>query len=141
MSESVQFVCYCHPEPQGSARGFAFQRANGKLGVSITSDNKKLKPFRQSVTLEAIDAVAGIRPYFAKHVPVSMEIDCYFNRPPSAPKKRKFPVVKPDGDKLARSVFDACTGVVFVDDAQVVEHRVRKFYGSPERVEVRASLL
>lgn len=135
----ICFVCFCHPEPQGSARGFPIQRQNGKMGVSITSDNRKLKPFRQAIAQTAMLAI-DTRPFAAKHIPVRMEIDFYFQKPASAPKKRLFPVVKPDADKLARSIFDALTGIVFADDAQVIDCRVRKHYGTPERIEISAEI-
>ena len=135
----IQFICYVHPEPQGSAKGFPIRRANGKMGVSITTDNKKLKPFRHAITQVAMIALQeanATTPLAGKHVPVSLEINCYFAKPPSAPKKRDYPAVKPDADKLARAIFDALTGVLFADDAQVVQLKIGKYYGTPERVEV-----
>lgn len=139
---SVRFTCYCHPEPQGSAKGFPIRRANGKMGVSITTDNKKLKPFRHALTQLALEqSVEWVPPFAGKHVPVSLEAVCYFQKPPSAPKKREVPAVKPDSDKLARAILDALTGVLFADDAQVVDLIVRKRYGTPERVEVTVRLI
>jgi Holliday junction resolvase RusA-like endonuclease len=135
----IEFTCYCHPEPQGSANGFPIRRANGEMGVSITSSNKKLRPFRHAIACEAIRVTNSLcqRPVAAKHVPVSLEISCYFNKPPSVPKKRDYPVVKPDIDKLARAILDACTGILFADDAQVIQLTIRKHYNAPERVCVR----
>jgi Holliday junction resolvase RusA-like endonuclease len=52
---------------------------------------------------------------------------------PSAPA---YPTVKPDALKLARAVEDALSGVVYRDDAQVVEQVARKVYGEPARVEI-----
>jgi hypothetical protein len=51
-------------------------------------------------------------------------------------------VKAPDLDKLARSVFDALTRVVFHDDAQVVDLVATKRYatvGEPPRVEPRGA--
>jgi Holliday junction resolvase RusA-like endonuclease len=53
---------------------------------------------------------------------------------PSAPP---YPTTKPDSLKLTRGVEDALTGVVWRDDAQVVEQTVMKRWGTPEGVEVR----
>lgn len=39
-----------------------------------------------------------------------------------------FPTKVPDGDKLLRAVFDALTGIVYIDDAQVVEWGGRKVF-------------
>lgn len=43
---------------------------------------------------------------------------------------------KPDGDNIEKLVWDACSEIMWRDDAQVVEWAGRKRYGSPERVEV-----
>lgn len=47
-----------------------------------------------------------------------------------------FPTTKPDGLKLARSVEDALTGVVYLDDALIVEGVQRKRYGPRYQVDV-----
>lgn len=125
-------IVYVHPEPQGSAKAFVV----GKRAV-VTSDNKKLKPYRSEVTRVALDAV-GIAPLAIKHQPVTLYLDFFMNKPPSVPKKRVDIVVKPDLDKLVRATLDALTGVIYVDDAQVVSINARKMYGSPERVEITA---
>ena len=38
--------------------------------------------------------------------------------------------------KLARAVEDALTGIVWRDDAQIVDEQLSKVYGEPARVEV-----
>jgi Holliday junction resolvase RusA-like endonuclease len=138
----VRFTAFVKPEPQGSSKAFIVKGQWGKSDRAvITSDNKDLKSFRSEVTREAIRAVAALnhpRPMAAKHVPVSIEIDFYFQKPPSISKKRTEMVVRPDADKCIRSVLDSCTGVLFEDDAQVVSIVARKHYGTPERVEVTA---
>ena len=42
----------------------------------------------------------------------------------------------PDVDKLARCALDALTGIVFRDDAQIVDLHAVKRYGEPERAEI-----
>lgn len=130
----IAFTVYGRAEPQGSSRAWV---KNGK--AHVTSANKKLKPWRQMLTQVAVcEATAlGSMPLAGKHIPVRLTLDCYFERPPSIPKKRTHMVVKPDADKLLRAANDALTGVLYADDAQVVDARVRKHYGSPERVEIR----
>lgn len=137
----IEFTCYVHPEPQGSAKGFPIRRANGQMGVSITSSNKNLMPFRDAVArgaLVRLNELNSLVPAASKHVPVVLEVDFFFNRPQSVPKKREYPVVKPDVDKLLRAICDALEGILYVQDAQVIDAHPRKFYGSPERVEIRA---
>jgi Holliday junction resolvase RusA-like endonuclease len=143
--EQVKFTAYVRPEPQGSMKAFIVK---GKWGAkdraTITSDNKKMKPYREVVTLTAINALkdSGLQaPVAGKHVPVSLVLDFYLAKPPSVPKKRTRMVVKPDLSKLVRSTEDAMTGILYVDDAQIVEESVRKHYGVPERVEVSMTIL
>jgi crossover junction endodeoxyribonuclease RusA len=135
----MRFTVYVKPQPQGSSKAFV----RGKHAV-ITSDNTKLKPFRNEVTAVALNACRDESmtwPIAGKHVPVSLALDFYFDRPPSIPRKRSSMVVKPDIDKLARATLDALTGVLFADDAQVTELNVIKRYGSPERVEISVTVL
>lgn len=145
MGTQIKFTVYARPEPQGSVRGFVHQGVfDKKPRAIITTNNKKLKPYRQELSHTVIAAMleAGVTPPMAgKHVPVSVVLDFYLERPPSIPKKRTFIVVKPDIDKLARSTLDALTGNLFLDDAQVVELSVRKHYGVPERAEVSMTIL
>lgn len=145
MASQVSFTVYATPVPQGSMKSFIIK---GKWGAKdrsiVTSDNKKLKPFRGQVTETAMAVLSekGIaQPFAGKHVPVSILADFYLAKPQSVAKKRVHPSVKPDLDKLIRSLCDAMTGVIFSDDAQIVEFNVRKKYGSPERVEVSITIL
>lgn len=136
--QKLKFVAYVHPEPQGSARAFV---RNDR--AHVTSDNAKLKPFRSEVTRCALVALAekGVAlPMAVKHTPVTVVLDFYFAKPASVPKKRSFPVVKPDLDKLIRSCLDSLTGVAFHDDAQVIATTARKHYATPERVEVSVAI-
>ena len=135
--EQLNFTVYCHPEPQGSSKGFPIKRANGKIGVVITSANSKLKPFRHTVAQTAILAARehGTLPLAPKGDAVRLSLHFYLDRPASC-AKRMFPVVKPDADKLCRAVLDAVTGILFADDSQVVAVDLEKHYGSPERIEV-----
>lgn len=77
--------------------------------------------------------------------PVALCVTIYLIPPRSwSHKKRaaaRFPTGKPDLDNTQKLICDAMNGVVFVDDAQIADARVRRFYdlNSPERVEVAVS--
>lgn len=51
------------------------------------------------------------------------------------------PVVKGDIDNYYKAVTDACTGIVWVDDAQIVEMTCNKYYSDNPRVEMTVSTL
>jgi len=127
----IRFVVHGTPVPQGSTRAFI---PKGWKRAIITTDNTKLKPWRQQVsgTAASLDVEA-----FPAHVPVTVTLDFYFARPKTASvKKRPGMTTKPDVDKLIRACFDACKGILFHDDAQIVSVAARKFYCEPERVEI-----
>jgi Holliday junction resolvase RusA-like endonuclease len=169
-AKQVTFVAFMTPEPQGSVKSFilpnreSIERAANQAAIThnrraicdiifqaaktsqviMTSDNNDLKKFRQHVGKCAEqglwNADVDSKPMAGKHVPVEMVCTFYFERPASA-KKRLYPVVRPDIDKLERAIYDACTGILYEDDSQIVSNSSRKLYGSPARVEVSLTVL
>jgi Holliday junction resolvase RusA-like endonuclease len=121
-------------------RGFVLPGKGGaKPRAILTSDNTKMKPYRQQVGWAALRACseAGIDGLFAeKHVAVGVEMKFFFAKPPSVSKKRIHLVVKPDVDKISRCCSDAMTGIVWADDAQIIQLSASKQYGIPERTEI-----
>lgn len=131
----IEFTVYGTPRPQGSTRAFI---PKGWKRAIITTDNERLKPWRQEVSGAALSAQPEpCEIPFAADVPLRLTMAFYFEKPKSAPKRRSEPTVKPDLDKICRAMFDALAGILFHDDAQVVELHTRKRYGAPERVEIR----
>lgn len=127
----MRFTVFGKPVPQGSTRAFI---PKGWKRAIITSDNTKLKPWRQQLagTAEALNLAV-----ISKDRPVGIVMDFYFERPKGASlKSRPGMTIRPDVDKLQRAVFDSLTGTILTDDAQIVDVHARKFYGIPERVEI-----
>jgi crossover junction endodeoxyribonuclease RusA len=133
----IEFTVYGKPEPQGSAKAFI---PKGWKRAIVTSDNVKLKPWRQQVSGAALDAVKGLDlPAFRANTPMFIAVKFFFQRPASATiKARPGMTVKPDGDKVLRAILDAITGILVHDDAQFVELHVSKQYGVP-RVEIQVA--
>ncbi len=133
----LQFTVLGHAAPQGSSKIVGFKTGRPR----ITSDNPKMKPWRQMVGWVALTAraEAGCNEVWAgRHVAVALEVEFYFARPQSVTRKRLLPAVKPDLDKLCRAIFDACAkGILWCDDGQVVQLTARKHYGNPERAEIK----
>jgi crossover junction endodeoxyribonuclease RusA len=135
----ISFTVYDKAEPQGSMRGF-----NTRVGIRLTSDNKKLKLYRHNITQIArmeMSKANLLEPMAAKHVPVEVWMEFTFVRPPSVSKRRLWPTVKPDIDKLERAVFDALKGVVFADDCQPVLVHKKKCYGPVEQIYISARIV
>lgn len=125
---SLHFTVYGQPIPQGSLKAFK----HAKTGAVITtSDNVKTKPWKQQVSGTAL-AVRGTKTVSDK--PIVLFMRFFLARPRTV--KRDRPIVKPDTDKLARAVLDALTGIVYKDDAQVVEIHARKCYDDEARCEI-----
>lgn len=103
------------PAPQGSTRAFV---VNGH--ANITHDNSKTLPWRTAIQAEILRQAGKLRIEFPESEPVSLSMEFVLPRPKSEPKTRTRPHTrKPDGDKLARAVGDALSGLVYRDDAQV----------------------
>ncbi len=112
------------PQPKGSTRAFATTNDAGRPSTVTISANAKNKAWQRDVGFSALAAGARLRP-LAKG-PVFIWIAFYFQEPKgltAAPH-----LVKPDLDKLTRSVLDALTGVCYKDDAQVNFLEVTKGY-------------
>lgn len=66
--------------------------------------------------------------------PVSLMVTCHLQMPKSIPKKRQDtakPITRPDWDNFGKLVSDAATGLLWVDDSQVVLARIAKVYAMP----------
>jgi Holliday junction resolvase RusA-like endonuclease len=140
------------PQTAGSKRAFVLRRRDGSLVtraggspvVNVTDDNAKSKDWKSAVAWSARQAL----PAGAELLRGALRVEFTFYRP--RPKghfrtngelnrqglEAPFPTTKPDVLKLARAAEDALTGVVWHDDAQIVEEVLRKVWGEPARLEI-----
>ena len=108
------------PQPKGSARAFV---RNGR--AIVTSDNPAVKTWEDTIRFVLQDWPHGVLAG-----PIALDMTFTIARPPSvSAKRRPQPTVKPDADKLLRGAQDALKGIVYRDDNQVTDARVRKVYG------------
>lgn len=118
----VDFTAIGTPKPQGSKRAFVV----GGRAVMTESNKAGHADWRATVQQAAIAAM-GERP--PVDGPLEVLVTFALRRPASHPKtKRTWPTARPDIDKLVRAVNDSCTHVVWRDDAQIVEQRIRKVW-------------
>ena len=68
--------------------------------------------------------------------PLKLTATFYLPRPKSV--KRAFPDAKPDLSKLCRAIEDACSKILYVDDARIVTENLKKRFAvdSAPRVEI-----
>ena len=127
------FTCFVRgiPAPQGSKTPGI--RKDGS--VFVREANPSLKDWRTAVNFVLQGEWEGPPLEGA----VSVELHFLLLRPPSvSEKKRPYPSVMPDIDKLARAALDAMTGIVFRDDAQVVRLDVTKAYAQESGLQLSA---
>lgn len=122
---TIEFTVYGIPVPKGSTRAFAMMR-NGKPFAVTTHANPKTKSWQEAVTVMAQGHAPKGGPWKG---PVHLTAIFTMPRPKTLPKKIAFHTKKPDLDKLLRLIKDSLKGVMYVDDAQVVEVVASKGYG------------
>lgn len=125
----VQFVAYGTPQPKGSTRAFV----RGGRAI-VTSDNPKVKAWQNVVAKSAKLA------YPQTTFDGAVSVFARFSLPhPTTGKRRLHHTTRPDLDKLLRAVGDSLSGVLWKDDAQIVNLEGTKEYadpGDPPRVVV-----
>jgi Holliday junction resolvase RusA-like endonuclease len=146
---TLAFCVYGVPQPAGSKRAFQ-NKTTGR--IVVVDDAKGSRPWKQEVAETARQCVQTYGWPAAYRGPVSLDVTFVLPRPKGhhgtgrndGMVKRgapAWPAVKPDTTKLFRAVEDALTGIVYYDDALVVQQRAWKRYGTPARVEVSVRVL
>lgn len=113
--------------PKGSTKAFL---PKGWTRPIVTGDNPRTKTWQAMVAAAALDAQDAQGTWPALSVqPIRLDVCCVFVRPASvSARTRPAHTVKPDLDKLLRSLKDALTKILWRDDAQVVSVCITKAY-------------
>lgn len=135
--QGVSFTVYGVAAPAGSKT--VVYAKGGRAFVRDAS--KRSAPWKRLVAQEAGKAMNGRG---LLEGPLHLTVAVTVPRPkshygarglrPSAPSA---PITRPDLTKYLRGIEDACTGVVWRDDAQVITQTAEKRYGEPARVAIR----
>ncbi|MFC8447575.1 RusA family crossover junction endodeoxyribonuclease [Kitasatospora sp. NPDC057223] len=139
--DSITVTVHGVPAPQGSKR-----HVGG--GVMIES-SKKVKPWRQDVKDAALTATAARPGWTPLDGPLAATIVFTVREQPASKPTwwtaglpwskglRWRPASTPDLSKLLRSTEDALTGIVWRDDARVVDYaRLAKYYAGDPAADV-----
>ena len=117
----------------------------GKQRARATRQGHQYTPTK-TVNYETLVSQLFIEKYFG-HKPldgaVKIKIDAYFTIPKSASKWKKAammagwirPTKKPDCDNIAKIICDALNSLAYIDDKQITDCTVSKFYSEIPRVE------
>ena len=137
----VTFTVYGAAQPAGSKT--AGVTKGGK--VFVRDSARKGTPWRRQVAQAAGEAMNGAGLLDGA---LSLTVRFYVPRPKShfgarglRPSAPDYPTTRPDITKLLRAIEDACTGIVWRDDAQVVAQHALKGYGEQACAEVEVHTL
>ncbi len=147
---TIEFFVPGVPAPGGSKTAYPLKRKdgkpvmkNGRPVIRMVDDSKHGRQWRQTVTAFAVAAYRGPPIEGPLHLVVTFTMprpQGHFGTGRNAGKlrlsARPFPTTKPDLTKLLRATEDACTGILWRDDSQVVRTDMRKVYGHPPGVSV-----
>jgi crossover junction endodeoxyribonuclease RusA len=156
----IEFFVPGAPVPGGSKKAFPVRGRDGKLHVSVAdTSGPRGQEWRAAIRLAAgriaDDPARKWQPGAVVALPyvgaLRLSLWFYLLRPRSHFGKRglcpgapAFPTTRPDVLKLARAVEDACSGIVWTDDAQIVTEDLCKLYadgGASIGVRVRVEQL
>jgi len=129
----VEFIYYGIPTGKGRAR------VSTRGGFARAYTPKKTQEAEQNLQAQA----AQYRPEKLMEDAIRVGMNIYVPIPASWSKKKRMmayggkllPTTKPDIDNIIKLVFDAFNGIIWVDDKQVCELDVLKFYGETPRIE------
>lgn len=128
MGQICAFTVYGEAKPQGSTRTRTFRDAKGQLKTAITHSNREsLMQWRQDIRNAIQIHAPELRTNLVRG-PIAIRIRFAMTKPPSVSKRRLFPVVAPDLDKLLRAVGDALEHTVLHNDSQIVHWDTWKVY-------------
>lgn len=122
----------------GEARPERKRQTGRPGGFYKRIDTPDARDYKATVKLCAAQAMAGREPL---QDALAVTIRVYRAKPPSWPKKRWAWTTKPDCSNFAKLIEDACTGIVWGDDAQIVRLVVEKHHRPTPGVEVEARVI
>lgn len=138
--QPFHFVIYAKPHGKDRPR---FRQGHGVYTPKATTD------LETEVRLACYEAMAKARKETLFQGPLSIDLTFFMPIPKSWSKRKKddarfmriLPTTKPDWDNLGKLVCDALNRVLYVDDSQIVDARVRKLYADIPRIEVTVEAL
>lgn len=136
--DMISFVVPGNPVAKGRARSFV---RNGHVAHYTP---EKTANYENLVKLMALECMVGKSLLDGA---VSMRISLHVPIPSSWSKKKQEqarngelrPLTKPDCSNVTKAIEDAMNGIVYVDDKQIVELSVSKYYSELPRAEIKVS--
>src|SRR5215475_9432865 len=135
----VRVVVPGEPRGKGSVRSRIATARSGHQFVATYTD-EQTRSYESILRSEAALAMRGRVPF---NGPLRVLVCAFMSLPESWPEKKRNaallgyhrPIVKPDWENIAKTL-DAFTGIVWVDDKQIVSGLVEKYYAATPRLVV-----
>lgn len=135
----IEFTIPGTPVAQGRPRAVRHGRGVRMYDPKKSKDYKKYVALiaRQHAPKEPTEAALGVQMKIYRQIPKS-----------TSKKKRALynqgierPVVKPDVDNYTKAILDACNGIIYKDDSQILDLQASKYYSDNPRVEISIKAL
>ena len=130
MSQMLTF--YVNGEPIAQPRHRIASR--GRFATAYIPKGHAIHAWKYAIEEAAREQAERIGWVPVKNEPLVVLMQFYFKQPRS--NKTRHHVQRPDLDNLAKAVLDALHGIAFLDDACVVDLRLRKEWASQSGLEV-----
>ena len=131
-SSSINFTVEGEPTP------WKRPRFNGKS--KHVFEDAKVKEYKKKVLIAFMESGGG---YFGVGTPLEVEINFYLQVPRSYSKKKVLnlitkerPTKRPDNDNLYKGITDGLNEISYLDDAQIVDTHIHKFWSDRPRAEI-----
>jgi len=103
----------------------------GRPRVYQTAKSGQWRAWAQEHILDHLTTIDADTPVFAAGLPLGLEIYAIFPLAKTAYRKtspipEKWRTKKPDADNITKAIKDACNGILWIDDSQVVREICEK---------------
>ena len=120
---------------EGNPRGQGRPRATVRGRHAAVYEAKEDTLYKNNIAAQ----VVAQKPEYIEFNPVSIDVGFYIQRPKyhydsKGRVKERYvddcPIGKPDIDNMLKALYDACNGIVWRDDSQIVQVTAEKAYAS-----------
>ena len=135
---TITLVVNGEPVPQGRPR------FSSHGGFVKAFDPKKSVDYKNLIKAYTKDVYANMPSFKPFDDAISIDVNVFRNIPKSFSKKAREaalaalirPTTRPDGDNYLKGVLDALNGILWTDDARIVDMSCHKYYSEHPRLEV-----
>lgn len=125
----LQLEVYGEPRPKGSKSAVVIA-GRARVIESKSANGRRMQESWKDAVRVAATEWRNANPGPVLTVPLAVTFAFWLPRPASAPKRVTLPAKKPDYDKLARLVGDVLKGIVYADDALIVDAHITKRFAA-----------